>query len=106
MQALEDLLLLDKVANDDEALSLSGPEFDLLANLEDLAPQWVANSDAAHQRLTQLRAARQPVPPPAGPQAELRPYQRQGFAWLQHLRNLELGGILADDMDLAKPCNV
>ena len=35
-------------------------------------------------------------------QAELRPYQREGFGWLASLWDLELGGILADDMGLGK----
>ncbi|MFN0250997.1 MAG: DEAD/DEAH box helicase [Kofleriaceae bacterium] len=34
--------------------------------------------------------------------AELRPYQREGVAWLQHLREHDAGGILADDMGLGK----
>ncbi len=40
--------------------------------------------------------------PPAALQAQLRPYQREGFGWLASLRELELGGILADDMGLGK----
>ena len=40
--------------------------------------------------------------PPATLQAEMRPYQRDGFAWLASLWDLELGGILADDMGLGK----
>ncbi|GGL68605.1 hypothetical protein GCM10010840_03360 [Deinococcus aerolatus] len=43
-----------------------------------------------------------PVEPPTGLNAELRPYQLQGLAWLQFLREYELGGILADDMGLGK----
>ncbi|WP_161881155.1 DEAD/DEAH box helicase [Deinococcus alpinitundrae] len=43
-----------------------------------------------------------PVDAPAGLQAELRPYQLQGLAWLQFLREYDLGGILADDMGLGK----
>jgi superfamily II DNA or RNA helicase len=39
---------------------------------------------------------------PAGLQAELRPYQRVGVAFLQHLREHEAGGVLADDMGLGK----
>ncbi|MBU3739456.1 MAG: helicase SNF2 [Rhodoferax sp.] len=42
------------------------------------------------------------VPPPAGLQATLRPYQQQGLNWLQFLRTQGLGGILADDMGLGK----
>ncbi len=34
--------------------------------------------------------------------AELRPYQKQGVAWLQFLAELGVGGILADDMGLGK----
>tara|TARA_B100000925_G_scaffold9385_2_gene6793 strand:- start:38238 stop:40850 length:2613 start_codon:yes stop_codon:yes gene_type:complete len=34
--------------------------------------------------------------------ATLRPYQQDGFEWLQFLREQELGGILADDMGLGK----
>ena len=40
--------------------------------------------------------------PPPGLQATLYPYQRQGLSWLQQLRALGIGGILADDMGLGK----
>ncbi|MBT0962295.1 DEAD/DEAH box helicase [Denitromonas iodatirespirans] len=43
-----------------------------------------------------------PVAPPAGLGLQLRPYQREGLAWLQHLRAHDLGGVLADDMGLGK----
>ncbi|MCB1230196.1 MAG: DEAD/DEAH box helicase [Verrucomicrobiae bacterium] len=39
---------------------------------------------------------------PEGFQATLRPYQEEGFRWLQFLREQGLGGILADDMGLGK----
>jgi superfamily II DNA or RNA helicase len=39
---------------------------------------------------------------PAGLRAELRPYQVEGVAFLQHLAEHGLGGILADDMGLGK----
>ncbi|WP_244944497.1 DEAD/DEAH box helicase [Deinococcus metallilatus] len=42
------------------------------------------------------------ITPPAGLNANLRPYQQQGLAWLQFLREYDLGGILADDMGLGK----
>ncbi|MFD2611234.1 DEAD/DEAH box helicase [Paenibacillus gansuensis] len=42
------------------------------------------------------------VPVPAGLRAELRPYQRDGFAWLAFLRQFGLGACLADDMGLGK----
>ena len=40
--------------------------------------------------------------PPAGLQAQLRPYQQDGFGWLAFLWEHRLGGILADDMGLGK----
>lgn len=39
---------------------------------------------------------------PVGLDAELRPYQHEGFRWLAQLWDLRLGGILADDMGLGK----
>ncbi|NNE93771.1 MAG: DEAD/DEAH box helicase, partial [Verrucomicrobiales bacterium] len=39
---------------------------------------------------------------PQGFLATLRPYQQDGFEWLQFLREQGLGGILADDMGLGK----
>ncbi|MCA1978363.1 MAG: DEAD/DEAH box helicase, partial [Thiobacillus sp.] len=43
-----------------------------------------------------------PVDPPPGFKLELRPYQREGLAWLQYLVRHDLAGILADDMGLGK----
>ncbi|OMF21176.1 ATP-dependent helicase [Paenibacillus sp. FSL H8-0548] len=39
---------------------------------------------------------------PSGLQAELRAYQREGYAWLAFLRRFGLGACLADDMGLGK----
>ncbi len=39
---------------------------------------------------------------PSGLRADLRPYQRDGVAWLQHLRAHGANGVLADDMGLGK----
>jgi superfamily II DNA or RNA helicase len=39
---------------------------------------------------------------PKGVTASLRPYQEEGLAWLQRLRVLGAGGVLADDMGLGK----
>jgi len=43
-----------------------------------------------------------PLPPPARLQAELRPYQKFGFAWLDFMRHWGMGACLADDMGLGK----
>jgi superfamily II DNA or RNA helicase len=42
------------------------------------------------------------VDAPKGLQATLRDYQLDGLAWMQFLREYDLGGILADDMGLGK----
>jgi superfamily II DNA or RNA helicase len=39
---------------------------------------------------------------PSPLEAELRPYQKEGFDFLCHLSRLKLGGVLADDMGLGK----
>lgn len=43
---------------------------------------------------------------PDGLQAQLRDYQLQGLTWLQQVRLLEAGAILADDMGLGKTLQV
>jgi superfamily II DNA or RNA helicase len=59
-----------------------------------------------------VRAARQrgeirPQPPPLGDlEAVLRPYQKDGVAWLHFLRSNGFGGILADEMGLGKTVQV
>lgn len=41
-------------------------------------------------------------PAPTQLRAQLRPYQLEGFRWLAHLYNQQLGACLADDMGLGK----
>ena len=73
------------------------------AIIEELAPgfqppaTWRTRS-AALRNLTSLA----PAPIPAPLDAQLRPYQRLGVAWLWHLHRSELAGILADEMGLGK----
>jgi superfamily II DNA or RNA helicase len=50
--------------------------------------------------LTQLQL--QPTKLPKSFNATLRPYQQQGFDWLQALHGAGFGGVLADDMGLGK----
>ncbi|PWJ52950.1 Superfamily II DNA or RNA helicase, SNF2 family [Quadrisphaera granulorum] len=44
----------------------------------------------------------EPLPPPTGLRAQLRPYQERGVAWMAFLDAHGLGGVLADDMGLGK----
>ena len=48
----------------------------------------------------------QPRSPTGTFQGELRSYQKEGLAWLDFLKRLGLGGILADDMGLGKTIQV
>lgn len=65
--------------------------------------RWLGSDSARRlaQRLSQFSGI-DPVSAPLGLQTELRPYQLQGLAWLQFLREYELAGVLADDMGLGK----
>ncbi len=57
------------------------------------------------QMLEQMRDPAEAAPPP-NLRATLRPYQLQGFAWLQFMTRLGLGACLADDMGLGKTLQV
>ena len=72
---------------------------------EESRGRWQIHGDAGLRALgRRLIAAGAPVavPQPAGLGLALRPYQLHGLAWLQHLREQQLAGILADDMGLGK----
>ena len=65
---------------------------------------WAASAERLVALGRSLRQGRgpKPVAPPASFQAQLRPYQSDGLAWLDFLRETEFGGVLADDMGLGK----
>ncbi|MGC4952934.1 DEAD/DEAH box helicase [Actinomadura citrea] len=75
----------------DDALPLT--EVDATGPLGDLL------SGEADRRLTPLRT-------PEDLDAELRPYQERGLAWLAFMNDLGLGALLADDMGLGKTISV
>ena len=86
------------------ALRLPDADAARLAELEQAAQlRWVGGERLRElgRRLRQFDGI-QPVEPPAGLNAILRPYQRTGLAWMQFLREYGFGGILADDMGLGK----
>ena len=79
----------------------------LWSDFEDLADE----STAAVEWRDLARALRDvasvpAVDTPPGFRAELRPYQREGLAWLALLHAHRLGGILADDMGLGKTVQI
>ncbi|MDD7929958.1 DEAD/DEAH box helicase [Microbacterium thalli] len=78
-------------------------EFEDLADQSEPATRWRRAVDvlrAADADVTGI--ARPPLVPPMGLATTLRPYQRDGYAWLCTLRDARLGGVLADDMGLGK----
>lgn len=55
------------------------------------------------QKLEQINSSfSTPVEIPSDLKAELRNYQKEGFEWMYHLYENQLGGCLADDMGLGK----
>lgn len=97
-------LLADLFTQRDAPLRVSARDRGRLRALQDDARlQFKGSQDtrALVQRLIQTPAPAE-VTPPAGLAASLRPYQLQGLAWLQYLRQHDLGGVLADDMGLGK----
>ena len=67
--------------------------------------RWVGDTrirDQAYAMAMGPRRHQVSAAPPTELRAELRPYQQDGVAWLQHLREHDAGGVLADDMGLGK----
>ncbi|NTV94298.1 MAG: DEAD/DEAH box helicase [Thiobacillus sp.] len=86
--------------------SLRVSKFDAprLAGLTDMKRWQFRGAEAVRNLAERLQGLGgiQPAEPPKGLVLELRPYQREGLAWLQYLREHGLAGILADDMGLGK----
>ncbi len=78
-----------------------------LDDISDVLPRWLG-ADRLRALADRLRPLLKPgeVDPPVGFSGTLRPYQRQGLAWLQRLREAGVGGVLADDMGLGKTVQV
>jgi SNF2 family DNA or RNA helicase len=98
--------LIDEASSLDEwetGVRISRYQASLWSDFEDLAEeseQAVAWRDAAAGLLSIDEV---PVAPlPHGLDAELRPYQQEGYNWLTFLWQHRLGGVLADDMGLGK----
>ncbi|BCK58236.1 DEAD/DEAH box helicase [Nocardia wallacei] len=99
------------------AAYLEGRTSDTTGTLTDLLAQ-IATTEVKDVPIEQVRAtgwaagllestrAAEPVDPPAGLKAELRPYQLRGLSWLATMHRYGCGGILADDMGLGKTVQV
>jgi len=93
--------LFDKEPLTDERLSLPLLNASLIPNLDNIRH---IGGERVIQTAKKLKAI-QSLPPAVLSehfQAELRPYQDEGVAWMQYLQHTGLGGLLADDMGLGK----
>lgn len=96
--------MLDSGYRVGEKLRVPIDEADSLLDLDDLQPR-PGESERITAYLKRLREDEIPLgeaAPPTSFLGELRPYQRQGLAWLQRLRANGLSGCLSDDMGLGK----
>ncbi|MBA3936497.1 MAG: DEAD/DEAH box helicase [Planctomycetes bacterium] len=95
--------LYDQPAGPGGGWRIDAARADIIEALDRLSPRWLGERRlrAVAER---MRSCLTPpaVRPPAGLGLTLRSYQVEGLSWLQHLRGLGLGGILADDMGLGK----
>ncbi len=101
LRTLGELYFSDRIGS---ALRLPALDLARLAELEASAQlRWTGGERlrALGRKLAAFERV-QPVAAPAGLQASLRPYQAEGLAWMQFLREYGLAGILADDMGLGK----
>lgn len=72
---------------------------EMLGDVDDKSlQQEIADRKKALKAFTQIDKVQQP----SNIEATLRPYQLEGFNWLNFLRKYRFGGILADDMGLGK----
>jgi len=63
--------------------------------------EWRAGAEWLEQARTRKRGPTW-TPPPAALRANLRSYQHEGLSWLEHMRDVGAGAVLADDMGLGK----
>ncbi len=89
-----------------EALRLHRSQAHRLQALADDAQLSWRGGEALRVQLDLLDGATRSAKAPKGFKATLRPYQRDGLAWLDFLGAAGLGGILADDMGLGKTVQV
>ncbi len=61
----------------------------------------VVQLEEKYENLRQFNQIKE-IEPPASLKAVLRPYQIAGYQWLNYLKDIKWGGILADDMGLGK----
>jgi superfamily II DNA or RNA helicase len=101
LATLGELYFNDKIKSRVRLSTLDAARLEELARGTEL--RWFGGEQLREtgRKLSQFGSV-QKVAPPAGLRATLRDYQADGLAWMQFLREYDLGGILADDMGLGK----
>ncbi len=108
LHKLADYFNAGQIADDDETIQISKIKYRTISELFDAAMLDEKAQDEINQynlRLSDFDAIT-PAVLPAGLQATLRPYQRQGLSWLNFLDDFGFGGCLADDMGLGKTLQI
>jgi superfamily II DNA or RNA helicase len=97
-------LMDDAPLGSNQRLALDGLRTAEIMELEEFATEPWETTRQVRRLMELLRRGLElrPHPAPPGLRTELRPYQQEGLAWLQLLREYEMDGILADDMGLGK----
>lgn len=88
--------------SDKPALRLGRMDAARLNHLTPLQLQWQGGERLRNLGHQLERLEQSSLEPPAGLNADLRPYQLDGLRWMQNLREIGMGGVLADDMGLGK----
>lgn len=88
------------------ALRLRRAQADVAERLAEAGGQPWRGGERLRADREALRGPHAPAEQPAGLNATLRGYQREGLAWLGVLERAGLGGVLADDMGLGKTIQV
>jgi len=101
LATLGELYFNDKIKNKVRLSTLDAARLEELAR--NAAFSWTGGERLREtgRKLSQFGKVKK-VDAPKGLQATLRDYQLDGLAWMQFLREYDLGGILADDMGLGK----
>jgi len=101
LSTLGELYFNDKIKAKVRLSTLDAARLEELARGTDL--NWTGGERLREtgRKLSQFGKVKK-VEAPKGLQATLRDYQLDGLAWMQFLREYDLGGILADDMGLGK----
>ncbi|WP_067860472.1 DEAD/DEAH box helicase [Nocardia shimofusensis] len=92
--------------SDDSPVTLADMLGHIAATRVDKVPLTEVTATGWAEELFEREGEREPVPPPAGLKAQLRPYQQRGLTWLAAMSRLNCGAVLADDMGLGKTVQV